>query len=348
MQEMQNIRTEVNSKKYPRYFLVILAAATTIFLLVNFYLETVIDRNQEKLAFFVTIYFLAGIFAGRYVSHLWILKNSKRTETLYKILGIIIMFCILLIFVGAQFSWIIKNLFMNLLFFLLPLLALSVSSGMFIKLIRTRINNQLLEAKASAEQSQSELKFLQSQLSPHFLFNTLNNIYGISLSQHEKVPGLLLKLSSLLRYSVYDVKELFVPLKNELAYIKDYIEFEKLRIGDKLVLNTSFEEAAISNQKIAPLLLIVFIENAFKHSKNTTQHKIYIDIALKTWGNSVLFSIKNPVGANTDNNSLVGEGSGFGLANVTKRLELLYKNSYDLDIQNKEGWHTVMLQLKAK
>jgi len=348
MQEIQNIRREIKPKKYGWYFLVILAAAIPIFLLINFYLETVMERNQEKIAFFVTIYFLAGVFAGRYVSHLWTLKKNVVPDQLYRTLAAIITACVLIIFFAAQFSLGIKNIFMGLLFFLLPLLGLSVSSGMLIKLIRTRIKNQLQEAKATAEQSQSELKFLQSQLSPHFLFNTLNNIYGISLSQHEKVPGLLLKLSSLLRYSVYDVKELFVPLKNELAYIKDYLEFEKLRIGDKLVLSVSIEESTFSNYKIAPLLLIVFIENAFKHSRNTTERKIYIDIALKTWGNSILFSVKNSVDANTTKNSFVETGSGFGLVNVTKRLEILYKNGYDLEIQNKEGWYNVMLQLKAK
>jgi sensor histidine kinase YesM len=348
MQEMQNRSTEVKSKKYGQYFLAALATGIAIFLVVNFYLESVIDKNQENLAFFVTIYSLAGIFAGRYISRLWISRNRDRPDSLYKTLGAVIVLCLSIIFFGAQFAWMTRNLFMGFLVFLLPILVLSVSSGMLIKLIRTRINNQLQEAKASAEQSQSELKFLQSQLSPHFLFNTLNNIYGISLTQHEKVPNLLLKLSSLLRYSVYDVKELFVPLKNELTYIKDYIEFERLRMGDKLRLNLSFEESTITNQKIAPLLLIVFIENAFKHSKNTTEQYIYIDIALAIWGNSILFSIKNPTGTDTNKSNIIDTASGFGLVNVTKRLEILYKNNYDLEIQNKEGWHTVMLQLKAK
>jgi LytS/YehU family sensor histidine kinase len=107
---------------------------------------------------------------------------------------------------------------------------------------------------------------------------------------------LLLKLSELLRYSVYDAKELFVPLKSEIAYINNYIEFEKIRIGERLHLTTSIEIVLSDDIKIAPMLLIVFIENAFKHSKNTIDKDVYIDIALKTWHKTILFSVKNSHG----------------------------------------------------
>jgi LytS/YehU family sensor histidine kinase len=254
---------------------------------------------------------------------------------------------VILVFSLAEFTTNLNRTFLRILFIGLPFTSLCLSLGAIAKLIRTTIKNQLVEAKAVAEQSQSELRFLQNQLSPHFLFNTLNNMYGLSLTQHEKVPGLLLKLSDLLRYSVYDAKELYVPLKNEMAYIKDYIEFEKIRIGDKLELNTSFEEPIDPLITIAPLLLIVFIENAFKHSKNTTEQKIYLTITLKTWANSILFSVRNSSNGNAkNNNKLLNENSGFGLENVTKRLDLLYKDKYDLKIENHDSYYDVMLQLK--
>ncbi|WP_315822349.1 histidine kinase [Paraflavitalea speifideaquila] len=134
----------------------------------------------------------------------------------------------------------------------LPLLVLSVTTGIMIKTVRTTIKSQLQDARADAAQSQSELKLLQSQLSPHFLFNTLNNIYGISLSRHENVPPLLLKLSDLLRYSVYDAREQFVPLQSEMAYIHNYIDFEKIRIGEKLKLTTEFDYHIDPKIQIAP------------------------------------------------------------------------------------------------
>ncbi|WP_191908705.1 sensor histidine kinase [Larkinella humicola] len=225
---------------------------------------------------------------------------------------------------------------------------MSIAIGMLIKLGRITVENQLQESKAVAEQSQSELHLLQSQLSPHFLFNTLNNLYGISISQHEKIPTLLLKLSDLLRYSVYDAKELFVPLRDELSYINNYIDFEKIRIGDRLTLTTSVEDLTHADLKIAPMLLIVFIENAFKHSKNTTEPYISIDIHLKTWGNSILFAVKNSHGATSGESGFLEKNSGLGLANVKKRLDLLYPNAYELTIQNEGGFYQVMLQLKVK
>jgi len=236
----------------------------------------------------------------------------------------------------------------NLLLYWLPFIVLSMAIAMLIKLYRESITTQLQHANVTAAQSRSELNLLQSQLSPHFLFNTLNNLYGLSISQHEKIPTLLLKLSDLLRYSVYDAKELFVPLKNELAYINNYIDFEKIRIGDRLVLTTSIETVTTEEIEIAPMLLIVFIENAFKHSKNTIEDKIFIEITLKIWSDSILFSVKNShTDTNNENNNLRTD-SGLGLANATKRLELLYENKYDLKIENKEGFYSVMLQLKVK
>ncbi len=227
---------------------------------------------------------------------------------------------------------------------MLPFFILSVSLGMLIKLMRVN-QLQLKEAKLSATHSKSELQLLQSQLSPHFLFNTLNNLYGISITQHEKMPQLLLKLSELLRYSVYEAKELFVPLKDEIAYINNYIDFEKIRIGDRLIINVSVP--GISEEiKIAPMILIVFIENAFKHAKNSTDQNIYIDIELKTWANSVLFSIRNSYQNNSESSNR-DKYSGFGLDNVKKRLELMYAGNYDLKTEITEDSYTVMLQIKT-
>ena len=187
-------------------------------------------------------------------------------------------------------------------------------------MVRTVTQRQLTAAKSLAAHSESELQLLQSQISPHFLFNTLNNMYGLSITQHEKIPVLLLKLSDLLRYSVYDARKSYVPVKDELAYINNYIEFEKMRIGERLALTTDFEDFTSSDARIAPMLLIVFIENAFKHSKNSTNERIFVHISLKTWGNRLLFTCVNSYGdANSD---IETEHGGLGLDNTQKRLEL--------------------------
>lgn len=346
MKENDNIDL-LSSGGVSRNLVVALFAAIPVFFIAYLYADATMVTGDEKAATLITIVFIASVYTGRYLSALLINKNGTISRKVFTVTGIIIIACIVLVFFLAQLTINFNLSFLKILLIGVPFTVLSVSTGIMIKLIRVTIKNQLLEAKANAEQSRGELRFLQNQLSPHFLFNTLNNIYGISLTQHEKIPGLLLKLSDLLRYSVYDAKELFVPLKNELAYIKGYIDFEKIRIGDKLELDLSFEDIDLSI-KIAPLLLIVFIENAFKHSRNTVEQKIYISITLKTWGNSILFSVRNSYNGNTDVNSILKKDSGFGLENVVKRLELLYKGGYDLSNGNKNGYYHVMLQLKAK
>jgi len=333
-------------KNWRRFFIAALAAVP-VFFVAYFYTDTIMDRDDEQAALFITVYFIACVYAGRYLSFLWVNKNGTISRATVTVNVVVVIISAALVFILAQATLSFNQTFLRILFVGLPLTILGLSLGVIIKLIRTTIKNQLTEAKANMEQSQGELRFLQDQLSPHFLFNTLNNMYGISLTQHEKIPGLLLKLSDLLRYSVYDAKEIFVPLKNELAYIKDYIDFEKIRIGDKLELEVSYEDVDAS-VKIAPLLLIVFIENAFKHSKNTTGQKIYIKIILKTWASSILFAVKNSCGSNANEDSIIKKDSGFGLENVTKRLELLYKGEYDLKTEEKDGFYNVMLQLKSK
>jgi sensor histidine kinase YesM len=227
-----------------------------------------------------------------------------------------------------------------------PVFILGLVAGFLIKLIRLYTQKQLSEARAQTVQKESELHQLHSQLSPHFLFNTLNNMYGIAIADHKRTPGLLLKLSELLRYSLYETGQPFVPLKDELAYIRNYIEFEKMRISDRLILTDHIEESADAI-RIAPMVLIVFIENAFKHSKNTLNEKVMIDIRLKVSAGIILFSISNSYNAENKHNSSVNGHSGLGLANAAKRLELLYGKDHKLKTFADEGKYAVELELKT-
>jgi len=347
---MKNLDNAGNGQKSSntQHLYLVLGAGIPIFLTANFYMDAVFVRHTEQLAFLVTIYFLAGIYIGRYVSQIWISKHRTAPRWLIIVLILVMLACTIIVFIVAGLTITGSKHFMAYLFTFLPLLILSIATGMLIKLVRSSIKNQLQDARATAEQSTSELKFLQSQLSPHFLFNTLNNIYGISLSRHEKVPPLLLKLSDLLRYSVYEAREQYVPLRSELDYIHNYIDFEKIRIGEKLVLTTEFEYHIDPKVKIAPLLLIVFIENAFKHAKNSIQQEIFIDIKLKIWGNTILFSVRNTNRADRAEKGILNANSGFGLDNVRKRLELLYEKEYNLEIEDDEEYYNVILQLKVK
>lgn len=326
------------------HVLIGIVACIPVYWAALFYIEVVTQQEIEELAVAATICFWGCMYIGRYFAQLW--SSYKRRVPSYSliILATLISGNVFWLFIHADYP-LDDNPALNLLLYWLPFILIGIALGMFIKFIRVSERN-LQEANSTAAHNQSELQLLQSQLSPHFLFNTLNNLYGISLTQQQKTPALLLKLSELLRYSVYETKELFVPLKDEIVYINNYIEFEKIRIGERLVISTSIENLD-ENIKIAPMLLIVFIENAFKHSKNSTDKNIHIDIELKTWANSILFSVKNSYQVNEQSN-IREKSSGLGLDNAKKRLELLYPNQHDLKLECKNGFYNMMLQLKTK
>jgi hypothetical protein len=227
-----------------------------------------------------------------------------------------------------------------------PFFIIGLVAGFSVKLTRSYMQKQVQDARIKAEQKESELNLLQSQLSPHFLFNTLNNLYGISIVEHKRIPVLLLKLSDLLRYSVYETKKPFVSLKEELDYINNYIAFEKMRISDRLVLREGIEQVNQPLIRIAPMVLIVFIENAFKHAKDTFEQKIHIAINLNISGNFILFTVSNSYRKEKGESRLLNESSGLGLANTIKRLDLLYGTDYDLKSYILSELYTVELRLK--
>ncbi len=328
-------------------FIILLFACVPVYWAALFYIEAVTHQEIEELAVAAAVCFFGCFYIGWRLPPLWKSENRQVLRFQRSVLGIIIIAGIIFLFAHADFQ--LHGMpAINLLLFWLPFIILAVAVGAFVNLVRITINKQLQQANVTAAQSRSELHLLQSQLSPHFLFNTLNNLYGLSISQHEKIPTLLLKLSDLLRYSIYDAKELFVPLQAEVAYINNYIDFEKIRIGDRLRLITSIEPVTDPKMMIAPMLLIVFIENAFKHSRNTIENKVFIEIELKRWGDLILFSIKNSHSGIKEQNNMLKTDSGLGLSNVRKRLQLLYGGEHDLKIENKEGFYNVMLQLKLK
>ena len=346
MENVQDIPVKKTSDTRS-FLLICLFAVIPVYWAALFYIEAVTNEEIEELAVAITICFFGCFYIGWYLSQVWAPKNKKVPSHLFFILALLIFANTSWIFFHADFP-LRGRVAINLLLYWLPFIILSLATGALVKLIRVTIYNQLQQANVTAANSISELHLLQSQLSPHFLFNTLNNLYGLSLTQHEKIPTLLLKLSDLLRYSVYDAKELFVPLKDELSYINNYIDFEKIRIGDRLMLTNSIEQVISEKTKIAPMLLIVFIENAFKHSKNTIEKEVFIDIAIKLWGDFILFSVKNSHTHANDESNILKTNSGLGLSNVTKRLQLLYAGEYDLKVENKEDTYSVMLQLKVK
>lgn len=205
-----------------------------------------------------------------------------------------------------------------------------------------KIKHQLMEEKLS-----SELQFLKSQINPHFLFNTLNNLFGMA-RQAKAIPVAdgIAKLSNLMRYMIYDSVIDKVPIEKEIKYINDFIDLQKLRIKFTNNINIDFQISNYSPKLIiAPLILIPFVENSFKHGISS-QNRSEIIIELKTIGNKVDLNIRNTINKLRLNRN--DESSGFGLKNVEKRLNLIYPNKHLLKINIEDNFYTVSLTIDTE
>lgn len=291
-------------------------------------------------------FFLLCIYAGRWLGSQYL--KSKLS---------LFMICAVVAVAGLAFiKWLLVRYIFNnphagffeLTRDVMPFFLIGLVMGILLKLIRASMQKELHDAELKAAQKTMEFNLLQSQLSPHFLFNVLNNLYGVSIEDHRRIPPLLLKLSHLLRYSVYGGKQRFVPLKDELDYIRTYIDFEQIRISDRLVLDMAIGSVNDPEIKIAPSVLIVFIENAFKHAKNTLDQKIFIRISLTISGNFICFHVVNSYDKDRNSENTPSESSGLGLVNTLKRLGLIYGDDYELKQYGENGYYHVKLNLPIK
>lgn len=194
------------------------------------------------------------------------------------------------------------------------------------------------------EKNIMEVNFLRSQIQPHFLFNTLNNIYGLVI-ENEKASQSIIKLSDLLRFSLYESSKGNVTLEREVSFLTDYINLEQMRHKDKRVkIDYDFDHIADHQQKIKPLLIVNFIENAFKHGINANVNYSWVKIVLRSEQNVVTFTIENnkPINSSVK----VMKEIGVGLANVRRRLDLEYPERYDLSIKDTMEIYEVKLTLR--
>lgn len=197
------------------------------------------------------------------------------------------------------------------------------------------------------EKANTELKFLKAQTNPHFLFNTLNNLYSLTLEQSEKAPEVVLKLSGMLDYMLYQCKDAEVLLKKEIALIQDYIDLESLRYGNKLTLNFTYH-LHDPNVMIAPLILISFVENAFKHGASNNLNDSLIQIELTTNQDQLCFKVFNTLPDSKQGIKENESHSGIGFSNSQRQLELNYKNNYDLESTKTDNDFQVLLNINLK
>jgi two-component system LytT family sensor kinase len=228
--------------------------------------------------------------------------------------------------------------------FLVALMDIGFVAGAALAIRQYRLQGAAREREQALQRAQleSELKFLRSQMNPHFLFNTLNNIYALSRKKSEQTPEVVLRLSKLLRFMLYESAKPSISISEELRLLDDYIELERIRYNSRLTVNF-YREIDNGQQSVSPLLLIPLVENAFKHGPGDSHHESYIHLDLVLKENLLTFTIENTM----EDPEAAGTGDGIGLRNLKRQLELLY-SEYDLTINSQGGLFTATLTINLK
>ncbi|MEI7724949.1 MAG: histidine kinase [Bacteroidota bacterium] len=301
------------------------------------------------LSILITVGFLA---ISVYINLLWLIPVyfNKRKYLLFTILEIanILLFILLNYYVtyffeGGKHP---ANFFTEFIAeFILVLLFLILST--LLKFTRDSITLQDVELRMKEVEKQkieAELRALKAQVNPHFFFNTLNSLYALSLDKSDKAPELILKLSDLMRYVIYESKDDLVSVEKQLEFLQSYVYLERLRSQESLDIQFNIHGDHLE-VKIAPLIYLAFIENAFKHGAKSESDHPYIHIAFDlAYNDRVIFTIEN----RKDPFQVKQADGGFGLSNVKKRLELLYPGRHELKIIESSTHYRVELTIFVK
>ncbi|MEA1877347.1 MAG: histidine kinase [Bacteroidota bacterium] len=212
-----------------------------------------------------------------------------------------------------------------------------------IKLFQRNIRKEKNLQELNEKRTEAELKFLKAQVHPHFLFNTLNNLYALTLEQSSKAPEVVLKLSELLNYMLYECNEKTILVSKEIKLIENYLSLESIRYGDKMKLD--FQVAGeIAGKKIAPMLLLPFVENAFKHGVSRIGGNAKVSIFLNIQNKELIFQVSNTQ-PESNKDDMAGYSEGIGLKNVQRRLDLMYPDQYTLTLQQTGPEFIIYLKL---
>ncbi|MEJ5993514.1 sensor histidine kinase [Pedobacter sp. Du54] len=277
-------------------------------------------------------------------------KRQKSWLYLFLIMGLIVVTVVIKLGIGVMYPEIILSHFSPKEGKMVPgsytsyLVEAFFTSGFFVvmssllKFATDWFSNERIQRNLESQKKDMELQFLKSQLNPHFLFNSLNNIYSLAYQKSEKTADAILKLSEIMRYMIYESNDSWVALSKEVEYVQSYIELQKLRFKDGAAVELTLN-GEIDNQHVVPLILISFVENAFKHGvANDPEDPIRINIIANQ--KILHFSITNK--KSKTNKDAMG---GVGLNNVERRLQLLYPDRYKLNIVNSATHYTSELML---
>jgi len=229
-------------------------------------------------------------------------------------------------------------------FFIVQIVAVTLFIVIFVGMLRFAVDWFELEAKRKEVENEkltAELNFLKAQINPHFLFNTLNNLYYLAYTKSDNTTEVIAKLSQMMRYMIYDSNHPKVPLTKEIEYMENYISLERLRLNNQIPVRFDVK-GSVENAWIAPLIFITFLENAFKHGVSNNNPNAWVNIMIELAGDRCIYQVEN---SKPEEKSDVYEKSGIGLQNVQRRLELSYPGKYQLTMEDMPDRYIVNLNL---
>ncbi len=305
------------------------------FFLINFLVNLPVYILYTYISVYVLIYWF--LWEKKYISLLLLFPLTIFAFSFLKLIVTKIIFYRFFIpsFLHPE-QWISPDLlFINMVWLLAPMVVFVA-----IKFYKDWVNSLAEKSEIEKRKLESELQLLKAQLNPHFLFNTLNNLYVLALQKSDKTPEIIAKISELFHYILYECNATKVPLDKEIKLIENYIELEQIRYSDRLDLQLSKD---IMNQSymIPPMMLFTFVENCFKHGSSRDPGDSWIRLKINQKGNSLEFEADNSIPDKSIKRK--SENKGVGLANINRRLELMYPGNYKLNI--KEGQRKFLIQL---
>lgn len=268
---------------------------------------------------------------------IWLILLLVFAAFVRRIMDIYMVYPISMLYFDRAILWDYGTAFRNLVF-VYPVVGL----GTAIYLMSHWVKDYQMRTQLQQEKLEAELKYLKAQVHPHFLFNTINNIYSLSLDQSPKTSKALLELSELLSYMLYECNVDRIPLRKEIELIENYINLERLRYSDRLDVHIRCR-GNIDNVKIAPLILLPFVDNCFKHGAGDSMEKCYVHFDLNVESQTLILVLKNSV----DESKVVDTGnSGIGLMNVQRRLDGEYSGCFELTIEDTHESYEVNLTIQ--
>jgi two-component system LytT family sensor kinase len=299
------------------------------------------EREFLYLNFFTNFLWIAPFYLNAYVLMPRFFYRKKYVvyvavlALLFSALLSIHAFLFMGVFGIPHFSW-LRGIVFHLSTFLL---AIAIST--VFRLVKDRMAADRAAQQKQEENLKTELSFLRSQINPHFIFNILNNLVALEQLKSPELGPTIMKLSSLMQYMLYETDEERVSLAKEVEYLQSYIDLQKQRFGNKVPVTVTFDPSP-GFFEIEPMLLIPFVENAFKHGVGMIEHPA-IEIRLEVSEGILYFMVRNRY--NEASSETRDKGSGIGLGNVRRRLNLLYGNQQILHVTRDNGWFTVFLEL---